>query len=109
MQLAGGIALLLPPDDSAYGFDNVGDVLGSPLGEPVVTNSALQVLMKQSPRAMPQVAQLFRLTPAEQSWLLNARPGEGLLLASAKRVPFPAIASDEEARLIESRRPAMAA
>ena len=88
---------------------DVGDVLGSPLGEPVVTNSALQVLMKQSPQAMPQVAQLFRLTPAEQSWLLNARPGEGLLLASAKRVPFQAIASDEEARLIESRPPGMAA
>ena len=81
---------------------DVTDVLESPLGEPVITNSALQVLMKQAPQALPRLAELFRLTPAEQSWLLNARPGEGLLLAAGKRVPFEVVASAAEARLIES-------
>jgi len=66
----------------------------------VITNSALQVLMKQAPQAIPRLADLFRLTPAEQSWLLNARPGEGLLLAAGKRVPFEVVASEAEARLI---------
>src|SRR5258708_11714386 len=28
--------------------------------------------------AMPRLAELFRLTPAEQSWLLNAQRGEAL-------------------------------
>jgi type IV secretory pathway VirB4 component len=79
---------------------DVTDVLESPLGEPVITNSALQVLMKQAPQAIPRLAGLFRLTPAEQSWLLNARPGEGLLLAAGKRVPFEVVASEAEARLI---------
>jgi TraG P-loop domain/Helicase HerA, central domain len=79
---------------------DVTDVLESPLGEPVITNSALQVLMKQAPQAIPRLADLFRLTPAEQSWLLNARPGEGLLLAAGKRVPFEVVASEAEARLI---------
>lgn len=88
---------------------DVTDVLASPLGEPVVTNAALQVLMKQSPQALPRLAELFRLTQAEQSWLLNARPGEGLLIASGKRVPFKAIASAEEARLIDQQREASAA
>jgi hypothetical protein len=79
---------------------DVTDVLESPLGEPVITNSALQVLMKQAPQAIPRLADLFRLTPAEQSWLLNARPGEGLLLAAGKRVPFEVVASEAEARLV---------
>jgi hypothetical protein len=79
---------------------DVTDVLERPLGEPVITNSALQVLMKQAPQAIPRLADLFRLTPAEQSWLLNARPGEGLLLAAGKRVPFAVVASEAEARLI---------
>jgi hypothetical protein len=50
---------------------------------------------------MPRLAELFRLTPAEQSWLLNAQRGEGLLVARGKRVPFQVIATDEESRLIE--------
>lgn len=80
---------------------DVTDVLESPLGEPLITNSALQILMKQAPQAVPRLAELFRLTPAEQSWLINARPGEGLLLAAGKRVPFEAVASEAEARLIQ--------
>jgi conjugal transfer ATP-binding protein TraC len=80
---------------------DVGDVLASPDGEPMIANSALQILMKQAPQAMPRLAELFRLTPAEQSWLLNAQRGEGLLVARGKRVPFQVIATDEESRLIE--------
>jgi hypothetical protein len=85
---------------------DVSDVLSSPFGESVVTNSALQVLMRQAPQAIPKLAELFRLTPAEQSWLLNAQPGEGLLMTQGKRVPFQVIASGEEARLIEGRKEA---
>ena len=80
---------------------DVGDVLGRPEGEPMIANSALQILMKQAPQAMPRLAELFRLTPAEQSWLLNAQRGEGLLVARGKRVPFQVIATAEESRLIE--------
>ncbi len=80
---------------------DVGDLLGRPEGEPMIANSALQILMKQAPQAMPRLAELFRLSPAEQSWLLNAQRGEGLLVARGKRVPFQVIATDEEARLIE--------
>jgi hypothetical protein len=79
---------------------DVPDVLASPLGESVITNSALQILMKQAPQALPGLASLFCLTPAEQTWLLNARQGEGLLMAQGKRVPFQVVASQEEDRLI---------
>jgi hypothetical protein len=81
---------------------DVPDVLASDFGEPIVTNAAVQVLMRQAPQAMPRLAGLFKLTDAEQSWLLNARPGEGLLLAQGKRVPFSMPASEEETRLIKS-------
>ena len=79
---------------------DVGDVLASPQGDSLIGNSALQILMKQAPQAMPRLAELFRLTRAEQSWLLNAQRGEGLLMAQGRRVPFQVIATAEEARLI---------
>ncbi|HEV8053975.1 MAG TPA: hypothetical protein VGP30_04015 [Candidatus Limnocylindrales bacterium] len=79
---------------------DVSDVLANPDGEAVITNSALQILMKQAPQAMPRLADLFRLTRAEQSWLLNAQRGDGLLVAQGRRVPLQVVATDEEARLI---------
>jgi hypothetical protein len=79
---------------------DVSDVLANPVGEAVVSNAAVQILMRQSAHAVPRLAELFLLTPAEQSWLLNAERGEGLLMAMGKRVPFKAVASDEEAALI---------
>jgi len=82
---------------------DVSDVLARPEGEAMIANSALQVLMKQAPQAMPRLAELFRLTPAEQSWLLNAQRGEALMVAQGKRVPFQVIATDEEARLIAGK------
>ncbi len=82
---------------------DVSDVLASPDGEALIANSALQILMRQAPQAMPRLAELFRLTRAEQSWLLGAQQGEGLLVAQGRRVPFQVVASDEEARLIGQR------
>jgi len=82
---------------------DVGDVLSSDDGEAVITNSAVQILMKQAPQAMPRLAELFRLTRAEQVWLLNAQQGEGLLVAQGRRVPLKVVATEEEARLIEGR------
>jgi len=82
---------------------DMSDVLAHPDGEALVTNSALQILMKQSPQALPRLAELFRLSVAEQSYLLAAQRGDALLLARGRRVPLRVIASDEELRLIECR------
>ena len=83
---------------------DVGDVLANPDGEAIITNSALQILMKQAPQAMPRLSDLFRLTRAEQSWLLNAQQGDGLLVAQGRRVPLKVLATAEEARLIDGQR-----
>ena len=82
---------------------DVSDVLSTADGEAVISNAALQILMKQAPQAMPRLAELFRLTPAEQSFLISAQRGEALLVAQGRRIPLSVIASDEEARLIEGR------
>jgi hypothetical protein len=82
---------------------DVSDVLARPEGEAMIANSALQILMKQAPQAMPRLAELFRLTPAEQSWLLNAQRGEALMVAQGRRVPFQVVPTDEEARLIAGK------
>lgn len=82
---------------------DVSDVLSHPDGEAVITNSALQILLRQAPQAMPRLAELFRLTQAEQSFLLGAERGEALLIAQGRRVPLQVVATDEEARLIERR------
>jgi TraG P-loop domain len=84
---------------------DVTDVLESPMGEAIVTNASLQILMRQAPQAMPRLARLFQLTEPEQSWLLTAGKGEGLMLAQGKRVPFRIVASDEEVRLIRMGEP----
>jgi len=82
---------------------DVSDVLARPEGEAMIANSALQILMKQAPQAMPRLAELFRLTPAEQSWLLNAQRGEALMVAQGRRMPFQVVPTDEEARLIAGK------
>src|SRR5262249_5617904 len=55
--------------------DGVMEVLTSPL-RALVSSADLKVLMRQAPDAMPALAEVLRLTPAEQSWLLAARPGQ---------------------------------
>ncbi len=79
------------------------DVLGSELSRAVVSNAATQILLRQAPQAIGQVAAAFRLSAGEQEFLLSARQGEGLLAASATdRVAFKTLASDYEHQLADS-------
>jgi hypothetical protein len=78
---------------------DVAGILGGPLRERVL-EAGMKVLLRQSPEGTALLADAFHLTPAEQSWLLGAPAGEGLLLVEGKRLAFKAIASDEELRLI---------
>jgi hypothetical protein len=63
----------------------------------VIANSATQILLRQAPQAIGQVAAEFRLSAGERALLLSARRGEGLLAAGpSSRVSFQAIASPAE-------------
>ena len=79
--------------------DEVTGLLQSPL-RALVACPDLKVLMRQSSDAMPALAELLHLTPAEQSWLSATRPGEGLLALPDRRLAFELVMSSEERRLI---------
>ncbi|GAA4935702.1 hypothetical protein GCM10023224_15600 [Streptomonospora halophila] len=76
------------------------DVLGSELGKAVVANSATQVLMRQAPQAIDQIADSFALSDGERQHLLTASPGDALLCSGQRRVAFQVVASDTEHALV---------
>ena len=72
------------------------DLLGSPLGQAIVANSATQILMRQAPQSIDSVAEAFALSDGERQILLSASRGEGLLVAGSQRAAFQTIASPAE-------------
>lgn len=81
---------------------DVNDFLGSVYGKAIVTNSALQLLLKQSPAAVDLVAQTFMLTEGEKYLLLECGVGEGIFFAGAKHAAIKIVASYSEDQLITS-------
>ena len=79
---------------------DVEDFLKSEYGKPIVTNSSIQLLLKQSPSSIDAIAQAFDLTGGEQSLLLEAGVGEGLFFAGMKHVAIKIIASYTEDQII---------
>ncbi|WP_189082179.1 VirB4 family type IV secretion system protein [Mangrovihabitans endophyticus] len=78
---------------------DVGDLLGSELGQAVIANAATQILLRQAAQSVDVVADTFGLTAGEARLLLSARRGEGLLISGTHRVGFQAVASRTEHRL----------
>lgn len=81
---------------------DVNDFLRSPYGQAIVTNSALQLLMKQSPAAIDVVAKTFLLTQGEKYLLLESNVGEGIFFAGTKHAAIKVVASYTEDQLITS-------
>lgn len=79
---------------------DVEDFIKSDYGRPIITNSSIQVLMKQSPTSIGAVAQAFDLTEGEKAFLLEAGVGEGLFFAGLKHVAIKIIASYTEDQII---------
>lgn len=81
---------------------DVDDFLRSPYGEPMITNSSLQFLMKQSPTAVDNIQNTFQLTDEEKFLLLESNVGEGIFFAGLKHVAIKVIASYTEDQIITS-------
>ncbi len=79
---------------------NVDDFLNSPYGVPVVTNSSLQLLLKQAPSSIETLAKTFTLSEAEKSLLLSAGVGEGVFLVGMKHVAIKIVPSYFENKII---------
>ncbi|HLC99382.1 MAG TPA: DUF87 domain-containing protein [Patescibacteria group bacterium] len=81
---------------------DVNDFLRSPYGQAIVTNSALQLLLRQSPAGIDVIAKTFLLTEGERYLLLESGLGEGLFFAGNKHVAIKIVASYSEDQLITS-------
>ncbi|PKM91240.1 conjugal transfer protein TraC [Candidatus Falkowbacteria bacterium HGW-Falkowbacteria-1] len=81
---------------------DVNDFLTSPYGKAIVTNSSLQILLKQSPAAIDLVQKTFMLTEGEKFLLLECGVGEGIFFAGNKHVAIKVVASYSEDQLITS-------
>jgi len=81
---------------------DVDDFLRSPYGVPMITNSSIQLLMKQSPTAVETLQSVFNLTDEEKFLLLESGVGEGIFFAGLKHVAIKIIASYTEDQIITS-------
>ena len=79
---------------------DVADFMKSPYGKPILTNSSLHLLMKQSPASIDIVKKTFNLTDEEKYMLLEAAIGEGLFFAGMKHVAMRVVASYAEEQII---------
>jgi type IV secretory pathway VirB4 component len=81
---------------------DVDDFLRSPYGVPMITNSSIQFLMKQSPTAVDTLQGVFNLTDEEKFMLLESGVGEGIFFVGLKHVAIKVIASYTEDQIITS-------
>lgn len=81
---------------------DVEDFLKSPYGKPIITNSAITFLMKQSPATIELVGNTFNLSEGEKKFLLMAERGRGLLIAGTNRVPIYVLSSYAEDQIIRT-------
>jgi hypothetical protein len=72
----------------------------SDYGKAIITNSSLQLLMKQSPATIEIVQKTFNLTEQEKYLLIEAAVGEGLFFAGKKHVALSVVASKTEDEIV---------
>ncbi len=81
---------------------DVDDFLKSPYGLPIITNSSIQMLLKQSASSIDKLQQVFNLTDEEKYLLLESDVGEGIFFVGLKHVAIKIIASYTEDQIITS-------
>jgi len=81
---------------------DITDFLASRYGKPIVTNSSIQLLLKQSPAAIDVIGDTFYLTDQERFMLLECNVGEGIFFAGLKHVAIQVTASYSEDQLVTS-------
>ncbi len=81
---------------------DVNDFLRSQYGQAIVTNSSLQLLLRQSPAAVDMIQRVFMLTEGEKYLLLESAVGEGIFFAGNKHAAIKIVASYTEDQLITS-------
>jgi type IV secretory pathway VirB4 component len=81
---------------------DVDDFLATPYGKEIVTNSSIQILLKQHTAAIDQIGEVFYLSEGEKQLLLTADKGQGIFFAGQNHVAIQVISSEDEHKLITS-------
>lgn len=81
---------------------DVEDFLTLDRGKEIISNSSIQILLKQAPASIDLLARVFNLSEGEQRLLLSEGIGEGLFFAGNTHVAMRVVASPNEHQLITS-------
>jgi len=79
---------------------DVEDFMSSKMGRAIVSNSSMQLLLKQSSSAVDVLSDVFKLTEEEKKRLANFPIGQGLFFAGQSHVHIQIQASQTEQQLI---------
>lgn len=79
---------------------DVEDFMSSKMGRAIVSNSSMQLLLKQSSSAVDVLSEVFKLTEEEKRRLANFPVGQGLFFAGQNHVHIQIIGSPTEQALI---------
>ena len=79
---------------------DVEDFLAEDRGKAIISNSSIQVLLKQAPASIEKVGKVFNLSEGEKLLLLSAGVGQGLFFAGPTHVAMSVVASPQEHQLI---------
>lgn len=81
---------------------DVQDFLSTDYGKAILSNSSLQILLKQSPSEIDMVSDVFYLSSGEKQLLLSSGIGEGLFFAGQNHVSIQVVAAPFEHEIITS-------
>jgi hypothetical protein len=81
---------------------DVADFMNNDMGKAIISNSSIQMLMKQSPSAVDKLQAVFNLSDGERNFLLSCDRGEGLFFAGSNHVGIQVLSSQAEHEIITS-------
>ena len=79
---------------------DIEDFVRSPYGKPIVSNSSVQILLKQSTTSIKSLNQLLWLSEAEQQKLISCWIWEWLIFAGNQHIAIKIVASPTEKQMI---------
>ncbi len=81
---------------------DIEDFMSSDRGKEIISNSSIQILLKQAPSSIDTLAQVFNLSEGEQRLLLSEGIGQGIFFAGNTHVAMRVVASEQEHQLVTS-------
>lgn len=81
---------------------DVEDFVNSSYGKPILTNSSIQLLLKQSSASIDVLQNVYKLTEQEKYILLNSAVGQWLFFAGTEHVGIQIVASFYEEQVIDT-------